>query len=392
MAPATVDRDPRPTTTVFELVTDPGARGVGEAYARRKILRLAHLSPAPLLHARVRLVAADGPGPAWAARATLDVGGRLVRGHAVGRDLLEAIDLLHERLHDQLLRLGDRRHGTRTAGRGTRRSSPAATPSRPASEQQIVRHTTFSPGLSTLDEAAFDLDMLDDEFLLFREAATGCDAVVHHRDDGRLGLLRYGPPPEVAEPLCPSVASELVVEGRPPELDVASAIERMELSGERFVAATDPDTGRALVVHRRWDGRWGVVAPVAEPAPPAEPATARRRLRAERDRLEHVRRTLWDEGLDAMTESQDVAELSAADQHPADLGTETFERERDLSLLSEVDAEIEAVDRALVRLDAGAYGRCDACGEPIPDDRLRAVPAARFCLAHQRHAESVWPT
>lgn len=80
----------------------------------------------------------------------------------------------------------------------------------------------------------------------------------------------------------------------------------------------DPGTGRALVVHRRWDGHYGAVTPVHEPAPPAEPFTARRRLAGELDRPEAVRRALWGQGLDAMTEAQDVAELSAVDQHPAD--------------------------------------------------------------------------
>ena len=94
------------------------------------------------------------------------------------------------------------------------------------------------------------------------------------------------------------------------------------------------------------------------------------------------------EGLDAMTESEDVSELSHVDQHPADLGTETFERERDLSVLQQVEAEIRDVHRALLRVSLGSYGRCEACGEPIPDNRLAAIPAARLCLADQERAEA----
>jgi RNA polymerase-binding transcription factor DksA len=79
--------------------------------------------------------------------------------------------------------------------------------------------------------------------------------------------------------------------------------------------------------------------------------------------------------------------MSSIDQHQADLGTETFERERDLSLLEDVEREIADVQRALVRLDRGSYGFCEACGAQIPDERLSAVPAARFCLEHQAAAE-----
>ena len=39
--------------------------------------------------------------------------------------------------------------------------------------------------------------------------------------------------------------------------------------------------------------------------------------------------------------------------------------------------------RVLQRIDAGTYGRCEACGEPIPQERLEAVPTARFCIRDQ---------
>ena len=84
-----------------------------------------------------------------------------------------------------------------------------------------------------------------------------------------------------------------------------------------------------------------------------------------------------------------MAEASTIDQHQADLGTETFERERDQSLLQDIEHEIADVRRAFVRLDRGSYGRCEAGGTRIPDVRLAAVPAARFCLEHQAAAEAI---
>jgi len=131
------------------------------------------------------------------------------------------------------------------------------------------------------------------------------------------------------------------------------------------------------------------VIPADVPAPPAAPSTARRRLRDELDRLTSVREVLARDALDRETEAESVGELSSIDQHPADLGSETFERERELSLLEDVEAEIADVRRALVRLGRGSYGRCEACGRQIPDERLSAVPAARFCFEHQAAAEVI---
>jgi DnaK suppressor protein len=113
---------------------------------------------------------------------------------------------------------------------------------------------------------------------------------------------------------------------------------------------------------------------------------ARRHLEAERDRLTTVRAGFDDEGLD-MSETDRVGELSAVDQHPADLGTETFEREKDISIIERVEAELADVEYALQRIDEGTYGVCEACGKPIDEARLDALPAARLCLDDQATAE-----
>jgi RNA polymerase-binding transcription factor DksA len=46
------------------------------------------------------------------------------------------------------------------------------------------------------------------------------------------------------------------------------------------------------------------------------------------------------------------------------------------------------VDRALAKFDAGTYGVCERCGQPIPLARLRRVPAARFDAPHQAEFEA----
>jgi RNA polymerase-binding transcription factor DksA len=114
---------------------------------------------------------------------------------------------------------------------------------------------------------------------------------------------------------------------------------------------------------------------------------ARQRLADERERLAGVRSTFDDEGLSEQSESDSVGELSSYDQHQADMGTETFEREKDLSILEQVEAELADVEHALRRLDEGTYGTCEVCGKVIPEERLEAMPAARLCLEHQAEAE-----
>jgi RNA polymerase-binding transcription factor DksA len=114
---------------------------------------------------------------------------------------------------------------------------------------------------------------------------------------------------------------------------------------------------------------------------------ARQRLAEERERLAGVRSTFDDEHLTDQSESDSVGELSSYDQHQADMGTETFEREKDLSILEQVESELADVEHALRRLDEGTYGTCEVCGRVIPDERLEAMPATRLCLEHQAEAE-----
>ena len=118
-----------------------------------------------------------------------------------------------------------------------------------------------------------------------------------------------------------------------------------------------------------------------------ESDAARDRLGDERERLAAMRSQYESEHLTTESESDSVSELSAHAQHQADLGTETFNRERDLTILEHIEAELSDVEHALHRLDDGTYGSCEACGRPISADRLEAMPAARFCLDDQALAE-----
>ncbi len=78
-----------------------------------------------------------------------------------------------------------------------------------------------------------------------------------------------------------------------------------------------------------------------------------------------------------------------------DVESEAQERgqgETMVQLLDRLDermkAEIEAIDRALVKLEAGRYGRCEQCGQDIPQSRLEALPAAPACVACAQAGET----
>ncbi len=114
-------------------------------------------------------------------------------------------------------------------------------------------------------------------------------------------------------------------------------------------------------------------------------AQVKDRLEAERSRLTDVRSRLTD--VNSESEGDSLAELSSIDQHQADIGTETFEREKDLAILESIEAELTDVEHALRRLDDGTYGMCEACGLPIDEERLEALPATRLCRDDQQRAE-----
>jgi RNA polymerase-binding transcription factor DksA len=63
--------------------------------------------------------------------------------------------------------------------------------------------------------------------------------------------------------------------------------------------------------------------------------------------------------------------------------TLSSERERDLALSAQARAAVEEIDHALAKFDDGTYGICEASGEPIPQERLEAIPWARVQVQYK---------
>ncbi len=110
----------------------------------------------------------------------------------------------------------------------------------------------------------------------------------------------------------------------------------------------------------------------------------RRELLTEVDRLNET-------GLN-QAQGESIGELSTYDNHPADLGSETFERSKDSALADNALVLLDRIDAALEKLEQGSYGLCEGCGKPISTARLTAVPYAARCLACQQHLEQADPT
>jgi RNA polymerase-binding transcription factor DksA len=76
------------------------------------------------------------------------------------------------------------------------------------------------------------------------------------------------------------------------------------------------------------------------------------------------------------------ADSNADDEHDPEGSTIAFERSQVGALIEQAERRLSEIGAARARLDAGTYGRCEVCGEPIPDGRLEARPVARTCVAH----------
>jgi DnaK suppressor protein len=73
--------------------------------------------------------------------------------------------------------------------------------------------------------------------------------------------------------------------------------------------------------------------------------------------------------------------------HMAEDATAAFDQAAAMSLRRGSERTLEQVDDALERMDTGAYGICERCGEEIDFARLKAIPQATLCMSCQKVAE-----
>ncbi len=104
------------------------------------------------------------------------------------------------------------------------------------------------------------------------------------------------------------------------------------------------------------------------------------------ERKQQVEAHLQDHyGLEGELIKESVGELSNYDNHPADHGTELYEREKDIALNEHAEQEKKDIENALQAIENGMYGKCEVCGAEIPAERLMAMPTTRRCINHVEH-------
>jgi RNA polymerase-binding protein DksA len=84
---------------------------------------------------------------------------------------------------------------------------------------------------------------------------------------------------------------------------------------------------------------------------------------------------------------EETEELTFQDNHPGDVATATFDREMASTLEDNSTHVLSEIDAALERIEAGTFGTCQACGGPVGDERLDALPWATLCIEDKRKQE-----
>jgi DnaK suppressor protein len=79
--------------------------------------------------------------------------------------------------------------------------------------------------------------------------------------------------------------------------------------------------------------------------------------------------------------------VSDAGDDQADIGAKAYEREHELVLTYNARELLAQTERALARIEAGSYGSCESCGEPIGKARLQAFPRATLCVKCKQREE-----
>ena len=114
-------------------------------------------------------------------------------------------------------------------------------------------------------------------------------------------------------------------------------------------------------------------------------------LAKQRDRLLTLKDTLLDSmngvAKDSLRSRAEGSEASAFGMHQADAGSDAYDRDFALSLLSQEQDSLYEIDEALKRIDTGAYGVCEISGKPILHARLEALPFTRYTVECQAEIE-----
>jgi RNA polymerase-binding transcription factor DksA len=114
-------------------------------------------------------------------------------------------------------------------------------------------------------------------------------------------------------------------------------------------------------------------------------------LKRQKERLLQLRDGMLDSmsgvARDTLRARAEGSEARAFGMHQADAGSDAYDRDFALSLLSQEQDALYEIDEALKRIEQGTYGICELCGKPILHARLEAIPFARYTVDCQSQLE-----
>ena len=131
--------------------------------------------------------------------------------------------------------------------------------------------------------------------------------------------------------------------------------------------------------------------PPPKPLPPPKPVKMTPFLNGQHKRLLNLRDAMLDSmagvAKDNLRSRAEGSEASAFGMHQADAGSDAYDRDFALNLLSQEQDALYEIEEALKRVGTGSYGICELCNKPIPHARLEAIPFARFTVDCQSKLE-----
>ncbi|MBS4191805.1 TraR/DksA C4-type zinc finger protein [Bacillus sp. FJAT-49705] len=110
----------------------------------------------------------------------------------------------------------------------------------------------------------------------------------------------------------------------------------------------------------------------------------KQQLNEEKSSLESQLHGNKEGSLQGVNARETVGELSIYDNHPADMGSELYDRTKDFALEEHHDSELNKINAALQAMEDRSYGKCKVCGNDIPFERLEALPYTLYCKEHSQ--------
>ncbi len=126
--------------------------------------------------------------------------------------------------------------------------------------------------------------------------------------------------------------------------------------------------------------------PVGKPKPLPKPFLEIQRKRL-LDLRDHILDQMQDVAQDSLRSRPEGSAASAFGMHQADAGSDAYEKDFALSLLSQEQDALYEIEEALKRIEDGTYGICEMTQQAIPKARLEAIPFARFTVECQSKLE-----